>query len=31
MFLKDYIKDVTGAVKSLATGMKRTGVLFYAS
>lgn len=24
MFLIDYIKDVTGAVKSLATGMKRT-------
>lgn len=27
MFLIDYIKDVTGAVKSLATGMKRT--LYY--
>ncbi|HRG25418.1 MAG TPA: 4Fe-4S binding protein [Chitinophagaceae bacterium] len=27
MFLTDYIKDVTGAVKSLATGLKRT--LYY--
>lgn len=27
MFLTDYIKDVTGALKSLATGMKRT--LYY--
>ena len=28
MFLKDYIKDVFGALKSLATGMKRTGYYF---
>ena len=28
MFLIDYIKDVTGAVKSLATGLKRTMYYF---
>jgi NADH-quinone oxidoreductase subunit I len=28
MFLKDYIKDVFGALKSLAIGMKRTGYYF---
>jgi len=28
MFLKEYIKDVFGALKSLATGMKRTGYYF---
>ena len=31
MFLKEYIKDVFGAVKSLTTGMKRTGILFHPS
>ena len=28
MFLKNYIKDIYGAVKSLLTGMKRTGYYF---
>ena len=28
MFLKDYINDIAGAVKSLLTGMKRTGYYF---
>ncbi len=28
MFIKDYIKDVAGAVKSLLTGMKTTGKYF---
>lgn len=28
MFIVDYIKDVYGAVKSLLTGMKRTGYYF---
>jgi NADH-quinone oxidoreductase subunit I len=28
LFLKNYIKEVFGAVKSLATGMKRTGYYF---
>jgi NADH-quinone oxidoreductase subunit I len=28
MFIVNYIKDVLGAVKSLATGMKRTGYYF---
>ena len=28
MFLKDYIKDVFGAVKSLLVGMRRTGYYF---
>ncbi len=28
MFLKDYIKDIVTAVKSLATGMKMTGYYF---
>ena len=28
MFLKDYIKDVFGAVKSMAKGMRRTGYYF---
>ena len=28
MFIKDYIKDVYGALKSLATGMKMTGYYF---
>ena len=28
MFLKDYIKDVYNAVKSLLTGMRRTGYYF---
>lgn len=28
MFLKQYIQDIWGAMKSLATGMKRTGYYF---
>ena len=28
MFLADYIKDIGGALKSLLTGMKRTGYYF---
>src|SRR6266513_6198802 len=28
MFLKNYIKDVSGGVKSLAKGMRRTGYYF---
>jgi NADH-quinone oxidoreductase subunit I len=28
LFLKDYISDIFGAIKSLVTGMKRTGYYF---
>jgi NADH-quinone oxidoreductase subunit I len=28
MFIKDYIKDIFGALKSLAVGLRRTGYYF---